>query len=148
MRILVQRVKKASVAVDEQVVGSISKGLLIFLAIHKDDDLGQCRWLAKKAANLRIFPDEANKMNRSLIDCEGDALVVSQFTLYGNVKQGRRPDFLSSASGEFAEEGYKQFLQDLEEELDRPVERGIFAAKMDVSLVNDGPVTLIVDTPK
>ena len=142
---LVQRVSEASVTVGGDTAGSIERGLLILLGVHAEDQPSDVDWLARKCAALRIFPDEEGKMNRSLKDVEGDALVVSQFTLYGDARKGNRPSFVASAPPEKAEPLYEEFVQALSRHLERPVSTGVFGAMMDVSLVNDGPVTLIVE---
>ena len=142
---LVQRVKSASVSVDGNVVGKIEKGLLIFLGIHVADTEHELGWVTKKCTNLRIFPDEEGLMNRSVLDVKGDILVVSQFTLYGNVNKGNRPSFVDSAPPEVAEVLYEKFIGEMENLLNRRVASGVFGAMMDVSLVNDGPVTLWVE---
>lgn len=145
MRMVVQRVKEAKVTVDNQTVGQIQRGLLILLAIHKDDTVKNIEWMVNKAVNLRIFSDEQGKMNHSVKDIHGEALVVSQFTLYANCKSGNRPDFLESAKGPDAEALYLQFVANLKQKLGR-VETGKFGAMMDISLVNEGPVTVLVDS--
>ncbi len=142
MIVLVQRVKKADVVVEGVRTGAIGVGLLLLLGIHKDDGDGQVAWLARKCANLRIFPDDAGMMNRSLNDIGGQALVVSQFTLYGNTAKGNRPSFVDSAPPSIAKPLYESFVQQLAGHLGNPVPAGIFGADMQVSLVNDGPVTL------
>lgn len=142
---LVQRVKEASVDVDGATVGAIGKGLLILLGVHRDDSEAELAWLVRKCANLRIFPDEEGRMNRSVLDVGGEALVVSQFTLYGDTSRGNRPSFVDSAPPEKAEPMYLQFAEQLQAELGRPVPTGVFGAMMDVRLVNDGPVTLWVE---
>lgn len=144
MRLLVQRVSKASVTVSDEIVGSIGKGLLVFFGAHKDDTPDMIEWLAKKLLDLRIFPDDAGKMNRSVQDAEGGILFVSQFTLYADCRNGRRPDFFDSAPPDLAEELYNRFLKVLQERYS-PVESGIFAASMEVDLTNDGPVTIILN---
>jgi D-aminoacyl-tRNA deacylase len=145
MKAVVQRVKGASVTVDGDVTGSIGKGLLVLLAVHRDDTDAQLEWMAGKLCKLRIFEDEDGKMNRSVEDVDGGILLVSQFTLYGELKKGTRPSFTSSAGPEKAEQMYERMVSLLEESLPGRVATGIFAAKMDVSLVNDGPVTIIVE---
>jgi D-tyrosyl-tRNA(Tyr) deacylase len=142
---LVQRVSEASVAVDGQVVGTIGRGLLVLLGIHQTDSEAEAVWLARKCAALRIFPDEEGRMNRSVLDIGGEALVVSQFTLYGDARKGNRPSFVESAPPEVAEPLYEAFMDALERETGTRPERGIFGAMMDVHLVNQGPVTLIVE---
>ncbi len=146
MRAVIQRVSEARVEVDGELTGQTGPGLLILLAVTHDDTEAQAAWLARKLAGLRIFQDDAGKMNRSLVDSGGGALVVSQFTLYGDCRKGRRPSFVTSARPEQAEPLYERFCELLAAE-GPPVERGVFGAMMHVSLVNDGPVTLIVDTP-
>ena len=146
MRLLVQRVKEASVRVEGEVIGKIGRGVLVFFGVHKDDSPASTAWLAKKLAGLRLFPDSEDKMNLSLQDVDGGVLVVSQFTLYASCRNGRRPDFTDAARGPEARDLYHQFLQELEAALQHPVETGRFAASMEVSLVNDGPVTFIVDS--
>lgn len=142
---LVQRVSEASVTVDGEVTGTIGTGLLILLGVHRDDTDTEMEWLVNKVANLRIFPDDEGRMNHSLLDVGGDALVVSQFTLYGDTRKGNRPSFVESAPPEQAEALYEAFTAALSARLGRPVPTGIFGAMMDVYLVNDGPVTLWVE---
>lgn len=145
MRALIQRVKEAKVTVKGDLVGAIEQGILLFLGIHKDDDEGKIPWLVEKVVHLRIFEDDQGKMNRSLIDVEGGLLVVSQFTLYGNCEQGRRPSFIETMPPDQAEKIYEQFVmkgRDLLGE-DR-VATGKFGAEMAVSLINDGPVTFLL----
>jgi len=147
MRAVVQRSGAASVSVNGDVVGSIDRGLVILLAVSPEDGPTEVSWMASKLANLRIFPDDDGKMNRSLLDMDGSALVVSQFTLYGDCSRGRRPSFVRSARPEIAQPLYDQFSVALRSCGVRHVATGIFAADMKVSLCNDGPVTLVVDTP-
>ncbi len=128
--------------VDGGVVGRIGHGLLILLGVHGTDTEQEGAWLARKVANLRIFPDEEGRMNRSLTDVGGEALVVSQFTLYGDARKGNRPSFVESAGPELAEPLYEAFVRDLAGAIGRPVATGEFGAMMQVELVNDGPVTL------
>ena len=142
---LVQRVSEASVTVDGDVTGSIGPGLLILLGVHRDDTEAERDWVASKVANLRIFPDADGRMNRSLLDTGGEALVVSQFTLYGDTRKGNRPSFVASAPPEQAEALYESFVATLGELLGLPVPTGVFGAHMDVRLTNDGPVTLWVE---
>ncbi len=144
MRLVVQRVKEAKVSVDHKVCGSIGKGLLVLLGIHKEDQPSQTIRLVKKLVNLRIFPDEQHKMNYSVKDIQGEVLVVSQFTLYGNCQNGRRPDFIASASATIAIPLYEKFVAEVAQEMGK-VQTGIFGAMMEVALINDGPVTLIMD---
>lgn len=142
---LVQRVSEADVTIDDAVAGAIGRGLLILLGVHQTDTRAEADWLARKCAALRIFPDEEGRMNRSLLDVGGQALVVSQFTLYGNVRKGTRPSFVDSAGPELAEPLYEYFVERLAGEIGRPVPTGRFGAMMQVRLVNDGPVTLWIE---
>ena len=142
---LVQRVRHASVDVDGETVGSIGSGMLILLGVHRDDSEEEASWIARKCANLRIFADDEGKMNRSLRDIGGEALVVSQFTLYGDVQRGNRPSFDPAAPPDRARHLYEMFVHRLDDLLDTSVRTGAFGAMMDVSLVNDGPVTLWVE---
>ena len=146
MRVIVQRVLEASVAVDHSVVGSIGKGLCVFLGIGHGDQEKDASFLAKKVVRLRVFPDSAEKMSLSVADVQGDILVVSQFTLYGDCKNGCRPDFTRAAPPPLAEQLYEVFLKEVEKELGKPPQRGEFRKKMLVSLHNDGPVTLLIDS--
>lgn len=139
---LIQRVSRASVRIDDHVVGAANEGVLILLGIHRTDTLSELEWLVKRTANLRIFRDDEGKMNRSLLDIEGDALVVSQFTLYGDTRKGNRPSFVQSAPPEIAEPLYEQFIAALRNQLGRTVASGEFGTQMDVELINDGPVTI------
>ena len=148
MRAVIQRVSRASVSVDEQVVGSIGRGLLILLAAGADDTEQDLNYLVDKTANLRIFPDDSGKMNRSILDVDGGALAISQFTLYGDCRKGRRPGFSRALDPRLARDFYEQFLHRLADAGVSPVEAGIFAANMAVELVNDGPVTLLLDSRK
>ena len=146
MRVVVQRVGKASVRVDGEIVASISKGLLVFLGITHDDQIEDVSWLAKKTLGLRIFSDTNNVMNLSLIDVDGDMLVVSQFTLHALTKKGNRPSYIEAAKPETALPLYRSFVEQCEEALGRPVATGVFGAMMDVELHNDGPVTILIDS--
>lgn len=147
MRAVIQRVEEASVTVDETVVGEISKGLLIFLGIEIDDSEEDLAFLKRKILNLRIFSDSDGKMNRSLVDTGGAVLLVSQFTLYGDCRKGNRPSFIRAAPPARADELYQELIRQLRSE-GVAVESGEFQAMMKVNLVNDGPVTLIVDSKK
>lgn len=146
MRALVQRVSRASVTVDGRVTGAIERGLLVLLGATHEDSEAEGRWLASKLAGLRIFPDDAGKMNRDVREASGAALVVPQFTLYGDARYGRRPEFTAAARPEIAEPLYEQFCAALAAEGVR-VERGVFRAHMEVELLNDGPVTLWIESP-
>ena len=145
MRCVVQRVNRASVSVDGQICGSISKGILVLLGVSDEDAEQDIKWLADKIIGLRIFEDENEKMNFSLSDIGGELLVVSQFTLFGNCKKGRRPDFTAAGEPDFAEKMYQKFI-DYCKNYVKKVDAGIFGADMKVSLENDGPVTLIIDS--
>jgi D-tyrosyl-tRNA(Tyr) deacylase len=143
MRLVIQRVKEASVKVEGEIIGKIGPGLLVLLGIHKDDTSDLIAPLVDKIMVLRIFEDEAGKMNLSVQDIDGEILIVSQFTLYGNCKSGRRPDFFEAAPSAQAKPLYEQFIQEVEKRFKKP-QTGQFGAYMEVGLVNDGPVTLII----
>lgn len=145
MKAVVQRVKEAQVVVEGQVTGAIQDGLLVLFAVHKEDKAEDTKWMVNKIVNLRIFKDAEDKMNLSVKDIKGKILVVSQFTLYGNCVNGRRPDFIESAPPAVAIPIYEKFLSEIKQEMGE-VQAGIFGAYMQVSLVNDGPVTLIIET--
>ena len=147
MRAVVQRVSRASVVVSEEVVGKIQQGFLILLGIAEDDTQEDIIWLAAKIAGLRVFEDENDKMNLDIKQVAGSALVVSQFTLMGDCRKGRRPSFIAAARPELANSLYQSFVAELKG-LGIPVQTGTFQAHMDVSLVNDGPVTLLLDSRK
>lgn len=146
MRVVIQRVREASVRVDGQIVGEISRGLLVLLGVRSGDSDDSARWLAEKCIQLRIFPDDEGKMNRSLQDIAGSLLVVSQFTLYGDCQKGRRPSFIAAARGPEAEALYTRFVEQCRM-LGIPTATGVFGADMQVQLTNDGPVTLVIDHP-
>ncbi len=145
MRLLIQRVTQASVTVDDKTVGIIGPGVLVFLGIHKDDPPEATTYLAQKLINLRMFHDENEKMNLSLLDTHGSVLIVSQFTLYANCNSGRRPDFFQAAPPDIAEPLYEKFITEVKSGISK-VETGIFGARMRVHLINDGPVTFILDS--
>ena len=145
MRAVLTRVKSASVEIGGEIVGKIGQGFLILLGVGPEDDEKTCRYLAEKALGLRIFEDENEKMNLSLADVGGEVLVVSQFTLFGNCRKGRRPSFAEAANPELGNRLYEQFLKDCAD-LGFPPQHGQFGADMQVASVNDGPVTLILDT--
>ena len=145
MRAVLTRVNSASVTIDGEVVGKIGKGFLILLGVGPNDTERECRYLAEKALGLRVFEDENGKMNLGLDSVNGQVLVVSQFTLYGNCRKGRRPSFAEAAGPELGNELYEKFLS-ICEELGYPPQHGRFGADMQVESVNDGPVTLILDT--
>jgi D-tyrosyl-tRNA(Tyr) deacylase len=148
MRAVIQRVKNASVSVDQKSVSSIGRGLLVLLGVEPADGQEDIEWLAGKISRLRIFADEEGAMNCSIQDIEGEFLVVSQFTLFANTRKGNRPSFLEAAPPKLAEKRYEEFCYRLEKESERNVRRGVFGAHMEVSLINDGPVTIWIDTKK
>jgi len=145
MRAVLTRVTSASVTIDGEVVGKIGKGFLILLGVGPEDNEAHCKYLAQKALGLRVFEDENGKMNLGLEQVDGQVLVVSQFTLYGNCRKGRRPSFTEAAPPELGNRLYEQFLKECED-LGFPPQHGQFGADMQVASVNDGPVTLILDT--
>jgi len=147
VRAVVQRVTSASVTVDGRVAGEIGAGLMVLLGVSRTDNPESATYLAEKIANLRIFSDEAGKMNLSLVDISGAALVVSQFTLYGDTRGGRRPSFIQAAPPEEASRLYDEFVRSMRA-LGVAVETGVFQAQMQVELVNDGPVTILLDSEK
>ena len=146
MRIVIQRVQEAKVKVEEEVVGSMGQGLLVFLGIENGDDSSDLEWLVNKLLNLRIFNDENQMMNRSLLDIMGELMVISQFTLMAATKKGNRPSYIRAAHHEIAIPLYEQFLILAEERLGKKLAKGVFGADMKVSLINDGPVTIIIDS--
>lgn len=146
MRAVIQRVKWAEVEVEGRIVGRIEQGALVLLGVHQSDTDEQARWLAQKIAHLRFFEDEAGKLNRSVLEIGGAMLVVSNFTLYGDCRKGRRPSFTESAPYEQGRALYEQFCAALQAE-GVPIQTGVYGAEMQVRLQNDGPVTLIVETP-
>lgn len=146
MRCVIQRVGRAEVTIEARTVGQIGPGLLVLVGVEEGDTSADADWVAEKTARMRIFADEAGKMNRSVVDIDGGLLVVSQFTLHAATQKGNRPSFLRAARPEEAVPLYERFLAALEREAGRPVARGVFAAAMEVSLVNDGPVTIVLDS--
>ncbi|MCC7262560.1 MAG: D-tyrosyl-tRNA(Tyr) deacylase [Candidatus Latescibacteria bacterium] len=146
MRILVQRVSRAQVLVEGQVRGAIGAGLVLLVGIRHDDGVEAVRFCAEKCAHLRVFPDEEGKLNRSVLEAGGAVLAISQFTLYGDCRRGRRPSFTEAAAPALAEPLYEMFLRELEKQGLR-VERGVFGAHMNVEIHNEGPVTLLVESP-
>ena len=146
MRVILQRVSEASVTVGEQVISKIKHGFLILLGIEEADDESDIPWLVGKISKMRVFDDDDGKMNLSLLDCEGEALVVSQFTLHASSKKGNRPSFIKAARPDQAEPLYEAFCKSLSAQLTHPVGRGSFGAMMQVSLINDGPVTITIDS--
>ena len=148
MRVVIQRVSKASVQVDSNLISSISNGLLILLGIENNDTNDDINWLIKKIANLRIFSDKNDKMNYSVLDINGDIIVVSQFTLHAKTKKGNRPSYINAAKPEIAIPLYQKFINDLSLETGSNVYSGEFGADMQVTLTNDGPVTIIIDSKR
>lgn len=144
MRLVIQRVTHASVLVDSEIVGRCGAGFCILVGVKNGDTPAEAQWLANKAANLRVFEDEAGKLNLSLLDVKGEALVVSQFTLYANAQRGRRPDFIDAAPPEVAELLVEYFVQQLRA-AGVPTQTGIFRAMMQVEIHNDGPVTILLE---
>lgn len=146
MRAVIQRVSSASVTIDGEVVSAIDAGLLVLLGVEDGDGEEDVAWLAPKIAKMRIFPDDAGLMNVPLTGCDGGAIVVSQFTLHASTKKGNRPSFIRAARPEISEPLYEHFCEALGTELGKPIGKGRFAADMKVALVNDGPVTIVIDT--
>jgi len=146
MRVIFQRVSSAQVVVEQKTLGKIGLGALLLVGFESEDGPEDIEWAAKKVSNLRVFADSDGKMNHSIEEVEGQFLVVSQFTLQGAIKKGSRPSFIKAAPPRIAIPLYESFLQILESLLSKPVERGEFGAHMEVSLCNDGPVTLLIDT--
>ena len=146
MRVVVQRVKKASVEVAGEIVSKIGSGFLILLGIESVDSQVDIDWLCAKITKLRVFADDNDAMNNSILDVQGDIIVVSQFTLHASVKKGNRPSFIKAARPEIAIPLYEDFIKQLEIELGKKVQTGIFGAMMDIALINDGPVTIIIDS--
>lgn len=146
MKAVIQRVRKASVTVDDKITSEIESGLLILLGIEDADGQEDIEWLSRKIVNLRIFNDADGVMNESLLDIGGDAIVVSQFTLHASTKKGNRPSYIKAAKPEVAIPMYEIFIRQLERDLGKKVGTGIFGADMKVDLLNDGPVTILIDT--
>lgn len=146
MRAVVQRVSSAAVVIEGETAASIGAGLLVLLGIEDGDGPDDIAWLAPKIVRMRIFPDDAGLMNLALSDCGGEVIVVSQFTLHASTKKGNRPSFIRAARPETSEPLYERFCHAFEQELGKPVGRGRFGADMKVSLVNDGPVTIVIDS--
>lgn len=147
MRAVVQRVSESKVIVDHVIIGEISKGLNVLLGIGEEDTFDDVEYLAEKVCNLRIFEDENHKLNKSLIDVQGQLLVVSNFTVYGDCRRGRRPSFSTALGGEKAENLYEDFIAACKKHI-KTVEHGQFGADMEVQIINDGPITLILDSKK
>jgi D-aminoacyl-tRNA deacylase len=148
MRSVIQRVRRASVEVEQEIVSQISQGLLVLLGVESTDSRDDIVWLAGKIARLRIFPDQNGAMNLSVREIAGDLLVVSQFTLFASTRKGNRPSFIAAAAPDQANKLYEEFCRQLETEVAKPVHRGVFGAHMQIDLVNDGPVTISIDTKR
>ena len=146
MRALIQRVKKASVTIDGTLKSKIGNGQLIIIAIEESDNSEDIEWLVKKCVNLRIFDDEQGVMNKSILDTDGEILAVSQFTLMASTKKGNRPSYIRAAKPEISIPLYKEFCRKMEAALNKPIATGVFGADMKVELINDGPVTIFIDT--
>ena len=146
MRVLIQRVKKASVEVDSLTVSSINNGLVILLGIENEDNSTDIEWLTSKISQLRIFNDKNKVMNNSLIDVKGDVIVISQFTLHASTKKGNRPSYIKASKSDFAKKIYKDFLISIENKINKKPFSGIFGADMLVKIENDGPVTIFIDS--
>lgn len=146
MRVVLQRVKEASVTVEEKVISKIGPGFLILLGIETEDTLDDINWLTGKIARLRVFSDHNDAMNKSITDTKGACIVVSQFTLHASTKKGNRPSFIKAARPDIAIPLYETFVLQLEKEIGAKIETGEFGAMMDVALINDGPVTIIIDS--
>jgi D-tyrosyl-tRNA(Tyr) deacylase len=146
MRVVIQKVKSASVTVEEKLIASIEKGLLILVGIENSDNKEDIDWLVKKIIQLRIFEDNNGVMNLSIKDVDGEVIVVSQFTLHASTKKGNRPSYIRAAKPDFSIPMYKKFVDVMESALGKPIGTGNFGAMMDVALVNDGPVTIIIDS--
>ncbi len=146
MRVVLQRVKEASVTVEDKVISKIGHGFLILLGIEAEDTQEDINWLSGKIARLRVFSDENDAMNNSIIDVDGEVIVVSQFTLHASTKKGNRPSFIKAARPDVAIPLYQSFVQQLENDLQKKIQTGEFGAMMDVALINDGPVTILIDS--
>lgn len=146
MRVVIQRVTEASVTVENEIVGSIGQGLLVLLGIEQEDNQEDVAWLLNKTLNLRIFNDEAGVMNKSLLELDGELLVISQFTLMAATKRGNRPSYIRAAKHDHAIPLYEAFCQQAQERMGKAVAKGVFGADMKVALLNDGPVTIQIDS--
>ena len=146
MKLVIQRVSQASVTIDSKIVAEIQKGLLVLVGIEDSDSPEDIIWLSSKITNLRIFADENNVMNLSIKDIKGEIIVVSQFTLHASTKKGNRPSYIKASKPEIAIPLYESFVKQIETELEKKVQTGVFGADMKVSLINDGPVTIVIDS--
>jgi len=148
MKAVIQRVTKASVTIDGKIISSIKNGILLLLGITNDDSMSDIEWLSKKIIHLRIFNDENKIMNKSVIDIDGNIIVISQFTLLANTKKGNRPSYIKAANREVAIPLYEQFITQIEKELGKKIGAGVFGADMKIELLNDGPVTIMLDSKR
>jgi len=146
LKVVIQRVLESSVTISATVIGKINQGLLVFLGIESSDDDSDIIWLVNKILNLRIFNDEKEVMNKSLIDVNGGVLLISQFTLHASTKKGNRPSYIQAAKSDIAIPLYERFISQMQQQLGKEIQTGEFGADMKVSLVNDGPVTIIIDS--
>jgi len=146
MRVVVQRVSQSNVKVSGEVIGEINEGLMVLVSFVDEDNDTDLDWMTKKIINLRIFKDDEGKMNRSVQDVSGDILLISQFTLHGSTKKGNRPSFIKAAKPDFANVMYERFIKVLEQTLGKVIQTGEFGGDMKVSLINDGPTTIIIDS--
>ena len=146
MRVLIQRVKRASVTIENKLISLIDNGLLVFVGICDEDDAEDIAWLTKKIANIRLFDDEDGVMNRSVMEIDGEILAVSQFTLMASTKKGNRPSYIKAAKPDISVPLYEQFCNEMEIAVNKPIKRGVFGADMKVELLNDGPVTIFIDS--
>ncbi|MCD4746352.1 MAG: D-tyrosyl-tRNA(Tyr) deacylase, partial [Bacteroidales bacterium] len=146
MRVVIQRVSEASVKINNNIAGKIKTGMLVLLGIEEEDNQEDINWLCSKIVKLRIFNDENNVMNLSINNINGDILLISQFTLHAGTKKGNRPSYIKAAKPDFAIPMYEKFIKQLEFDLGKPVQKGEFGAYMEVGLINDGPVTIIIDS--
>lgn len=146
MKIIIQRVSEASVTIENKIYGEIENGLMLLIGIEDSDNSSDIEWSIRKIINMRIFNDEHSKMNLSLLDVGGDILIISQFTLHASTKKGNRPSYIKAAKPEIAIPIYEAFKKEIENQLNKPIQSGIFGADMKVRLINDGPVTIILDS--
>ena len=146
MRVVVQRVSQSNVKVSGEVIGEIKEGLMVLVSFVDEDNDTDLGWMTKKIINLRIFNDDEGKMNRSVQDVGGDILLISQFTLHGSTKKGNRPSFIKAAKTDFAKVMYERFIKVLEQSLGKEIQTGEFGGDMKVSLINDGPITILIDS--
>lgn len=146
MRVVIQRVSESSVSIDQKIKSSIAAGLLVLLGIEDSDTDEDIRWLCQKIVNLRIFPDANGVMNKSVLECAGEILVISQFTLHALTKKGNRPSYIKASKPDFAIPMYEKFVKQLEFDFGKTIQTGEFGADMKVALVNDGPVTILIDS--